>query len=408
MSNKLHDVAFEPHDLDLPVETSHGLPLTDLVEAVLDRRHDLLRVLTQVATYQAAEDEIYRSLRSISGAAWELRRYNPRSLAKVSAFLPSNNLLYSYVLHGIIPALYSAQVSLRPSTRVAAASLAVHEILRPRLKELGLRIVMRKASQREFAAECATGDVTLFSGRPENAGRLAADLPGDVVMLSFGSGPNPIVVGPEADLDVAVRAIVRARMYNSGQDCLSPDIVFVHDRVLAEITGRVEAAVAALNVGERKSPSTDVAALVYPDAAAGAEAFLRRYTSFVRHGGHVQTSANLVEPTLVVFPWTPGFHPPELFAPIVLIMGYPDGAALEQWLNTRVELERGMYLSVFGEPHFSGNRAGTCTVVAGASTFDMEDGNQPFGGYGVAGGSVRFRGVTAGRPLLLSAEMSLR
>ncbi|WP_311137772.1 hypothetical protein [Streptomyces sp. I6] len=85
-----------------------------LAAAVLRHRNELLSVLTRVATAQAATDEVLRSLRALSGAPWELLRNAPRRLGRLATFLPSNNLLYSYVLFGVIPSLYADEVRLRP------------------------------------------------------------------------------------------------------------------------------------------------------------------------------------------------------------------------------------------------------------------------------------------------------
>ncbi|MGW6697645.1 coniferyl aldehyde dehydrogenase [Nocardia sp. NPDC055049] len=46
------------------------------------------------------------------------------------------------------------------------------------------------------------------------------------VTLELG-GKNPIVVGPDADIDRAANRIARARMVNGGQVCVCPDYVFV-------------------------------------------------------------------------------------------------------------------------------------------------------------------------------------
>jgi coniferyl-aldehyde dehydrogenase len=68
----------------------------------------------------------------------------------------------------------------------------------------------------------------LFTGSPEvgkHVQRAAADhlVP---VTLELG-GKNPVVVGRDADIAIAASRTARARLWNGGQTCLCPDLVFV-------------------------------------------------------------------------------------------------------------------------------------------------------------------------------------
>ncbi|MCX5205050.1 aldehyde dehydrogenase family protein [Streptomyces sp. NBC_00237] len=363
-----------------------------------------MSVLTRVATHQAARDEFFRSLRVLAGAPWELSRTVPGRLGRLATFLPSNNLLYSYVLFGVVPSLYTDRVLIRPSARVAETAMAVHEILGPAVREWGGNIDMRRVSQREFLDECALSDAVVFTGQPDNAEHVARRLPRESLLLSFGSGPNPVVLGPDSDLDTVCRTVLDARLYNSGQDCLCSDIVFVHRSIAHEVTSRLADSLRTVAVADRRDPRTRVSALVYPDAVADADSFLTEHREFVVVGGGTDVARNIVEPTLLHMPWNGSFHPPEFFSPVLLTMEYEDPAQIVEWLHTPEERERGMYVSTFGEPGLSGPRIATSTVCENQITFDVEDGNRPFGGHGPRAGNVRRSGEIQARPLLLSAE----
>ncbi|GAA3492884.1 aldehyde dehydrogenase family protein [Streptomyces cremeus] len=394
-----------------PVTTSTGSApaaaeetVAALSRVLLRRQEELLSVLTRVATHQAAQDEFFRSLRVLAGAPWELSRTVPGRLGRLATFLPSNNLLYSYVLFGVVPSLYTDRVLIRPSARVSETAMAVHDILGPMVREWGGNLDMRRVSQREFLDDCALSDAVVFTGQPDNAEHVARRLPRESLLLSFGSGPNPVVVGPDSDPDTVCRTVLDARLYNSGQDCLSTDIVFLHRSVAREVTARLADALRAVEVGDRRDPATRVSSLVYPDAVAGADRFLTENRELVVVGGGTDVERNIVEPTLLHMPWNARFHPPEFFSPVLLTMEYDDPAQIVEWLNTPMERERGMYVSNFGEPGLAGPRIGTSTVCENQITFDVEDGNRPFGGYGPRAGNVRRFGEIQGRPLLLSAE----
>jgi len=72
------------------------------------------------------------------------------------------------------------------------------------------------------------------------------------VALELG-GKAPAIVWRDADLDVAVPAIVTARHYNSGQVCTCAERVLVHNDLLEPFTERYVAAVAALRLGDPRS-----------------------------------------------------------------------------------------------------------------------------------------------------------
>ena len=69
------------------------------------------------------------------------------------------------------------------------------------------------------------------------------------VSLELG-GKAPAIVWHDADLDLAVKAIVSARHTNSGQVCTSAERVLVHSDVVEDFTNRYVAAVDALVVGD--------------------------------------------------------------------------------------------------------------------------------------------------------------
>ncbi len=69
------------------------------------------------------------------------------------------------------------------------------------------------------------------------------------VSLELG-GKAPAIVWKDADLDVAIPAIVAARHTNSGQVCTSAERVLVHEQILDTFTERYVSAVRGLTVGD--------------------------------------------------------------------------------------------------------------------------------------------------------------
>ena len=375
--------------------------LADAAPAVLD-------ALVSVATYASASDELARAVAALARSDWEIARWRPPQLGKVGVFMPSNNVLYSYVLYALIPLLYSDQVIVRASSRVSRTTARVHRLLSEACAlPDGRSPTLSDASQRSFSQQCSDADLVIFTGRYENSFAIAAALDRDARLLRFGSGPNPVVVGEGAELERTVRDVVAARLYNAGQDCLCPDVIFVHDRVHEDFVACLLDALLEVPLGDRRDPDTLVAPLVYADALAGAHAFLAEHAERVIYGGSVNVEDATVSPTVVAIPFDCAFHPPELFAPVFCVVRYLSAAQVERWLCSPIELERGMYVSVYDEPSLAGETIGTSAVCRGRTALDAEDGNLPFGGFGMRSSSVVCGGTSVARPLLASNEARL-
>lgn len=89
-----------------------------------------------------------------------------------------------------------------------------------------------------------------FTGHRDTGKRIMAEAAGDLtrVALELG-GKAPAIVWRDADLDVAVPALIEARFTNAGQVCTSAERVFVHSNLLDDFTGRYVAAAESLVLG---------------------------------------------------------------------------------------------------------------------------------------------------------------
>jgi lactaldehyde dehydrogenase/glycolaldehyde dehydrogenase len=110
------------------------------------------------------------------------------------------------------------------------------------------------------------------------------------VALELG-GKAPAIVLRDADLDVAVPAIVSARHTNAGQVCTAAERVLVHHDLLAEFTQRYITAVEALVVGA-PSGRVDMGPLANAaqrDKTSAAVAQATAEGARIRTGGAAQT-----------------------------------------------------------------------------------------------------------------------
>jgi lactaldehyde dehydrogenase/glycolaldehyde dehydrogenase len=95
-----------------------------------------------------------------------------------------------------------------------------------------------------------------FTGHRVTGKRIMAQAAADLkrVALELG-GKAPAIVWSDADLEVAVPAIVTARHVNCGQVCTSAERVLVHQSRLDEFTERYVQAVEALRIGDPAADS---------------------------------------------------------------------------------------------------------------------------------------------------------
>jgi acyl-CoA reductase-like NAD-dependent aldehyde dehydrogenase len=84
-----------------------------------------------------------------------------------------------------------------------------------------------------------------------------------VTRLSLELGGNaPVLVFPDADLDLVAGQVVAAKCRNVGQVCVSPQRFFVHDSIVGALVERVAPQLAALRLGNGADPATQVGPLI--------------------------------------------------------------------------------------------------------------------------------------------------
>jgi RHH-type transcriptional regulator, proline utilization regulon repressor / proline dehydrogenase / delta 1-pyrroline-5-carboxylate dehydrogenase len=162
-------------------------------------------------------------------------------------------------------------------------------------------------------------------------------------LLAETSGKNAIVVTESADMDAAIRDVVRSAFGHAGQKCSAASLLIltaaVHDD--DEFLPRLAAAVRSVRVGEADDPATMMAPLI----ASPAGALLRGLTSLEpgerwlvepreRPGSRRTELDSRGEEEITSRRWTPGvrlgvaegswFHQTECFGPVLGVMRATD------------------------------------------------------------------------------------
>jgi acyl-CoA reductase-like NAD-dependent aldehyde dehydrogenase len=115
-------------------------------------------------------------------------------------------------------------------------------------------------------------DMIAFTGSTAVGRQIAADAGSQLkkVNLELG-GIDPLIVFEDADLDVAARGAVWARLLNAGQVCTSSKRIYVVEPIAKEFTRRVVEHVKTLKVGNPIDPKMDMGPLISGDAVAKLE-----------------------------------------------------------------------------------------------------------------------------------------
>ncbi|MGX1884855.1 aldehyde dehydrogenase family protein [Streptomyces sp. NPDC055287] len=398
----VHSASSGSQTIDAGLDLGHiEFLCTTWAEWLLERSEDLLGLLTSMATRDSAVAELDSAITTLRGGRREAEQFSGHGGGRVCAFLPSNNVFYSYVLFGLMPGLWSDEVLIRPSARTRDVVLPLQDLLKDMPHN---PVSLIDVSQRKFVELCRVARMVVFTGRYENLLSIREAIPADIPILGFGSGPNPVVAGPFADVSEVVRATVEARLFNGGQDCLCPDLLIAHTSLYPEIREELSAAFGRIPRAPREQSGLISPALFYDDAFDAAVEFIESHRGKVFSGGRIDVQSSWLEPTVLEFPHLSETHPPELFSPVLCLAAYADASEVRAWLESETETARGMYVSVYGEPALQDSVLGMSVNCGPRTAFDVEDGNQPFGGYGERASALWQKGEVVARPLLLSRE----
>jgi len=167
-------------------------------------------------------------------------------------------------------------------------------------------------------------------------------------ILELG-GNNGIIVEPDANLDLATRAIVFGAVGTAGQRCTTTRRIIVHRDVAGPLTDRLVTAYKQVPMGDPMQEGTLMGPLVNQNAVEG---MMVAIGEAVAQGGEVLTGGkarpdlgpNFVEPTIIRMPSQSALVCEETFAPILYIMEYE---SLEDAIALHNDVPQGLSSAIF-------------------------------------------------------------
>ena len=170
-----------------------------------------------------------------------------------------------------------------------------------------------------------------------------------VKKLSLELGAScPVIVLPDADLDLASSAVATGGYVNAGQVCISVQRVIAHPAVSGDFLDALVPKVEAIRVGDPSAPETGMGTLI---STSEAERVRQSIAAAAASGARVLTGGerdgSMVAPTVVadVDPYSP-FAQKELFGPAVAVSTAADwDSAITQANGTAYGLAAGIFTS---------------------------------------------------------------
>ena len=200
----------------------------------------------------------------------------------------------------------------------------------------------RLVADRRFPLISATGSTRM--GR--EVGKVVADRFGRS-LLELG-GNNGILVMDDADLDLALRAVLFAAVGTAGQRCTTTRRLFLQKGIAAEMKRRLLAAYPSIPIGDPAEPGVLMGPLIDEHAVDNMMKAIERVKSEggrILYGGKkLDRPGYFVEPTLVEVPRPLPITCDETFAPILYLFEFDD---LDEAIAIHNNVPQGLSSAIF-------------------------------------------------------------
>jgi len=272
---------------------------------------------------------------------------------------------------------------LKPSPYVPHVSAIIEAMIRKTLDEQYIAVVQgnREANSLLLGQRF---DIIFFTGSPA-LGKIvmkAAAQHLTPVVLELG-GKSPCIIDREANIKVAAHRVAWGKTLNSGQTCVAPDYLLIHESKEKAFIHEFETAIHEMH-GNNVQESRHYVRMVNEKAFDRVAGYLNDGT--IACGGHTDRDERYIEPTLLTnIPCNAPIMQEEIFGPILPLIPFSETEEAIQFVNTR---EKPLALYYFGNKS-KGEEVLRRTSSGGACLNDVimhiANENMPFGGVGSSG-----------------------
>ena len=166
-------------------------------------------------------------------------------------------------------------------------------------------------------------------------------------LLELG-GNNAIIVMPDSDPELVLRAVLFGAVGTSGQRCTSTRRLFLHKSISSSITEKLISSYSQIKIGDPLESNTVVGPLVDGKAVrdySDALEIIKKEKGEILCGGNIIKSDGFyVEPTIVKANMGMQIVREETFAPILYLFEFED---LEEAIESHNSVDQGLSSSIF-------------------------------------------------------------
>ena len=305
----------------------------------------------------------------------------------IAVITPSNDPL-AVAAHKIGPALAAGNavvLKTAPTSPLSAARLG-RDLLAAGLPQGYLHVLHGGADVGEAMVTDPRVRVISFTGGVQAGERISRIAGVKKLLMELGSN-SPVLVMPDARLDLAVSAITDGAFAQAGENCLGVQRVFLHREIEEPFTTRFVERVCGLKAGSSLDESTDVCPMITEEHARRVESWIQEA---VARGARLLTggtrSGALVAPTVLAgVPDDCRLGCDEVYGPVVAL--YPF-ATLEEAMARANRSQYGLHAAIFTESLRDAFTAIRGLHVGGVIVNDSTDyrlDTMPFGGTRLSG-----------------------
>lgn len=235
------------------------------------------------------------------------------------------NYPFQLLIEPLVGAIAAGNTAvLKASEHTPAVSAVVRDIITS-VFEPGYVQVIEGAKDTTTALIHAKFDYIFFTGSVP-VGKIVMEAAAKnliPVTLELG-GKSPVIVDEHADLKVAAQRIMWGKLLNTGQTCIAPDYLLVHERVKQTLIEEMKAAVHSF-YGSDVRHNRDYGRIVNEAHFKRLSHLIERDKAHLIFGGQTDEADRFISPTLLdVESWEAASMEDEIFGPILPIISYHD------------------------------------------------------------------------------------
>lgn len=300
---------------------------------VAQARTMVLEAAAQFQYYAGWADKIHGKTQDLGPADRRVQGYTLREPLGVAALIVPWNAPLISASKKLAPALAAGcSCVLKPADETPLTALWLGRLLLEAGVPDGVVNIVTGPGETVGAALAEHPDVDMvaFTGSTEVGRAIVQAATGNMKKLQLElGGKSPVIVMPDADLDVAIPGVAGAVFWNTGQVCAAGTRAFVHEAVFEQVVAGVAAEGRKLRVGYGDAPDVDLGPLI-------SQKQLQRVTAYVEDGvaaggrlvsggSRIGDSGYFFEPTVIAdVDQSMRVMREEIFGPVLGVMPFSD------------------------------------------------------------------------------------